>query len=112
MVSEHNIRPIRRGDTFIFPLEFYEDECEETPINVSTYVFKLQAKNAAGTTIFTWNNVDFVSVATNKRTVTLSAVTTATYAVGEFIYDLQVTTASGVFTWMVGYILVEEQITS
>jgi hypothetical protein len=112
MVCEHNIRPIRRGDTFIFPLEIYEDECEETPIDVSTYVFKLQAKNAAGTTIFTWNNSDFVSVATNKRTVTLSAVTTATYAAGEFIYDLQVTTASGTYTWMVGYILVEEQITS
>jgi len=87
MVSEHNIRPIRRGDTFIFPLEFYEDECEETPINVTTYVFKLQAKNAAGATIFTWNNADFVSVATNKRTVTLSAVTTATYPAGEYIYD-------------------------
>ena len=66
MISEHNIRPIRRGDTFVFPLEFYEDECEETPIDVSTYVFKLQAKNSAGTTIFTWNNADFVQIATNK----------------------------------------------
>ena len=112
MISEHNIRPIRRGDTFIFPLEFYEDECEEIPINVSTYVFKLQAKNAAGATIFTWNNADFVSVATNKRTVTLSAVTTAAYTVGEFVYDLQVTIGSNVFTWMQGYIVVEEQITS
>jgi hypothetical protein len=112
MVSEHNIRPIRRGDTFIFPLEFYEDECEEIGIDVSTYVFKLQAKNAAGATIFTWNNSDFVSVATNKRTVTLSAVTTATYTAGEFIYDLQVTIGSGVYTWMQGYINVEEQITS
>jgi hypothetical protein len=112
MVSEHNIRPIRRGDTFIFPLEFYEDECEEIGIDVSTYVFKLQAKNAAGATIFTWNNSDFVSVATNKRTVTLSAVTTATYTAGEFIYDLQVTIGSSVYTWMQGYINVEEQITS
>ena len=112
MISEHNIRPIRRGDTFIFPLEFYEDECEEIGIDVSTYVFKLQAKNAAGATIFTWNNSDFVSVATNKRTVTLSAVTTATYTAGEFIYDLQVTIGSSVYTWMQGYINVEEQITS
>ena len=112
MISEHNIRPIRKGDTFIFPLEFYEDECEETPINVSTYIFKLQAKNTAGATIFTWNNADFVSVATNKRTVTLSSATTAAYTAGEFIYDLQVTIGANVFTWMVGYILVEEQITS
>ena len=112
MVSEHNIRPIRRGDTFIFPVEFYEDECEETPIDVSTYVFKLQAKNSAGAVQFTWSNTDFVSIATNKRTVTLSAVTTATYVVGEYIYDLQVTIGTAVYTWMQGYINVEQQITS
>ena len=112
MISEHNIRPIRRGDTFVFPLEFYEDECEEIPIDVSTYVFKLQAKNGAGVTQFTWNNADFVQIATNKRTVTLSAVTTATYVAGEYIYDLQVTIGSAVYTWMQGYINIEEQITS
>ena len=112
MISEHNIRPIRRGDTFVFPLEFYEDECEEIPIDVSTYVFKLQAKNGAGAVQFTWNNADFVEIATNKRTVTLSSVTTATYVAGEYIYDLQVTTDSGTYTWMQGYINIEEQITS
>ena len=112
MISEHNIRPIRRGDTFVFPLEFYEDECEEIPIDVSTYVFKLQAKNAAGAVQFTWSNADFVQIATNKRTVTLSAVTTATYVAGEYIYDLQVTIGSAVYTWMQGYINIEEQITS
>jgi hypothetical protein len=42
----------------------------------------------------------------------LSAVTTATYALGEFNYELQVTTGSGVFTWMQGFVQVVDQITS
>lgn len=112
MTPEYNLKAIKKGDTYIFPMEFYEDECEETPIDVSTYIFKLMAKDSAGTTIFTWNNADFVSIATNKRTVTLSAVTTATYTVGEFNYELQVTTADGVYTWMQGFIEIEDQITS
>jgi hypothetical protein len=112
MTNEHNIKPIKKGDTFVFPLEFYSDECETTAIDVSTYVFKLMAKNSAGVTQFTWNNADFVSVAVNKRTVTLSAVTTAAYTAGEFVYELQVTTGTGTYTWMQGYVQVESQITS
>jgi len=61
---------------------------------------------------FTWNNADFVSVATNKRTVTLSYTTTAGYTAGEFKYELQVDTGSGIYTWMIGYIEVQDQITS
>lgn len=112
-IPEHNLRAIRKGDTWVLPLEFYEDECESTPLNVSTYEFKLMAKNSSGTTQFTWNNADFVEgTSTNIRIVTLSAVTTATYPVGEFVYDLQVTTGTGTYTWMAGYISVENQITS
>lgn len=112
MAAEHNLKPMRKGDTYVLPLEFYQDACEETPIDVSTYSFKLQAKNSSGSTIFTWNNADFVQVATNKRTVTVSAVTTATYPVGEYAYDLQVTIGTGVYTWMAGYIQIIDQITS
>lgn len=112
MIGETNLKPIKKGDTYIIPFEFYADECESTPIDVSTYIFKFMAKNSAGVTQFTWNNADFVSIATNKRTVTLSYTTTAGYAVGEFKYELQVDTGSGVYTWMIGYIEVQDQITS
>jgi hypothetical protein len=112
MIGETNLMPIKKGDTYIIPFEFYSDECESTPINVSTYIFKLMAKNSAGVTQFTWNNADFVSVATNKRTVTLSYTTTAGYTAGEFKYELQVDTGSGIYTWMIGYIEVQDQITS
>ena len=94
-------------------LSFYEEPCETTPINVSTWTFKLMAKNSAGVTQWTWNNADFVAGATtNQRIVTLTAVTTATYVVGEYAYDLQVTKADGVYTYMTGFVIVEDQITS
>jgi hypothetical protein len=112
MIGETNLKPIKKGDTYIIPFEFYEDECETTPINVSTYIFKLMAKNSAGVTQFTWSNANFVSVATNKRTVTLSDSTTLSYSVGEFKYELQVDTGAGLYTWMIGYIEVQDQITS
>jgi hypothetical protein len=112
MIPEFNLPAIRQGDTYVLPLSFWEDECETTGINVASDTFKLMAKNSAGTTQFTWTNADFVVGATNQRTVTLSSVTTAAYPQGEFIYDLQVTTVSGTYTWMQGYIQVQSQITS
>ena len=112
MATEHNMKPIRKGDTYSWDLKFWEDSCNSTPINVSAYTFKLMAKNSAGTTQFTWTNADFVVGDTNQRTVTLTAVTTATYAVGEFNYDLQVTNPSGTYTYMYGFVAVEDQITS
>jgi hypothetical protein len=112
MIPEFNLPAIRQGDTYVLPLSFWEDECESTPINVASDTFKLMAKNSAGVTQFTWNNADFVVGNTNQRTVTLSSVTTASYSQGEFIYDLQVTTISGTYTWMQGYIQVQSQITS
>lgn len=111
-MAEHNLRAIKKGDTWVMPLEFFEDQCETTPINVSTYSFKLMAKNSSGTTIFTWDNAIFVSVANNARTVTLTPATTATYPVGEYQYELQVTIGAASYTWMAGYVEVTDQITS
>lgn len=112
-MAEHNLKTIRKGDTWTMSLDFYEEPCETTAIDVSTWVFKLMAKNSAGVTQWTWNDAVFAAgVATNQRLVTLSAVTTATYVVGEFSYDLQVTKADGVFTYMNGFVKVEDQITS
>ena len=112
MIPEFNLMPIKQGDTYVLPLSFWEDECETTQIDVSGYTFKLMAKNSAGVTQFTWTNTDFVSVSANARTVTLSAVTTATYTAGEFSYELQVTIPTGVYTWMQGFVQVQSQITS
>ena len=112
-MGEHNLKAIRRGDTWSMQLDFYEEPCETTPINVSTWTFKLMAKNTAGITQWTWDNTVFAAGATtNQRIVTLSAVTTATYSVGEFAYDLQVTKGAVVDTYMTGFVVVEDQITS
>ena len=93
-------------------LAFYDDECESTPINVSTYVFKLQAKNASGTVIFEWLDATFAQIDNFTRRVTLSPTTTNGYTAGEFTYELQVSIGANSYTWMQGYVQVDTQITS
>lgn len=112
MASEHNMLPIKQGDTYVVTYQFYSDQCESTPLDVSTYSFKLMAKNSAGSTIFTWNNADFVQIDAYTRRVTLSAATTAGYTAGEFPYELQVTISGAVYTWVNGYVEILTQITS
>ena len=57
-MSKVNLKPIRRGDTWSIDFKFWSDSCKTTPIDVSTYVFKLMAKNAAGATQWTWDTID------------------------------------------------------
>lgn len=112
MIGEHNMAPIKKGDTYVITYSFYEDECEDTPLDVSTYSFKLQAKNSAGTTMIEWLNADFAVINNYTRKVTLSPATTAGYTAGEFVYELEVTISSNKYTWMQGYIEVQNQVTS
>lgn len=112
MIGEHNMAPIKKGDTYVITYAFYEDECEDTPLDVSTYSFKLQAKNSAGTTMIQWLNADFAVINNYTRKVTLSPATTAGYTAGEFVYELEVTISSNKYTWMQGYIEVQNQVTS
>ena len=112
MIGEHNLRAIKRGDTWVLPLSFWEDQCQEVGIDVDFYLFKLMAKDAAGNTIFTWDDDYFYNVSYNERLVTLDPEVTAEYQLGEFKYELQVTTGTGIYTWMQGFIQVVDQITS
>ena len=112
MIGEHNMAPIKKGDTYVITYSFYEDECESTPLDVSTYSFKLQAKNSAGTTMIQWLDADFVQINNYTRKVTLSPATTAGYTAGEFVYELEVTISSNKYTWMQGYVEVQNQVTS
>lgn len=112
MIGEHNMAPIKKGDTYVVTYSFYEDECENTPLDVSTYSFKLMAKNSSGSTMFTWTNSDFVVIDDYTRKITLTPTTTAAYTAGEFVYELEVTISSNKYTWMQGYVEVQNQITS
>lgn len=112
MIPQHNMNPIKKGDTWSYSLYFYSDADWTTAENVSTYSFKLMAKNAAGVTQFTWTNSDFIQgIDTNIRTVTLSSATTSAYNSGEFVYELQATIGAVVKTYMQGYIRVYDQTT-
>lgn len=112
MIGEHNMAPIKKGDTYVITYAFYEDECETTSLDVSTYSFKLQAKNSAGTVMIEWLDADFVQINNYTRKVTLSPATTAGYTAGEFVYELEVTISSNKYTWMQGYVEVQNQVTS
>lgn len=112
MIGELNMKPIKKGDTYVISYSFYEDQCEETPIDVSTYSFKLQAKNTAGTVMIEWLNADFVQINNYTRKVTLTPATTAGYTAGEYTYELEVTISSNKYTWMQGYVEVQTQVTS
>jgi hypothetical protein len=112
MIGELNMKPIKKGDTYVITYSFYEDECESTPLNVSTYSFKLQAKNTSGTVMIEWLNADFAPVGTNGRKVSLTPVQTAAYTAGEYTYELEVTISSNKYTWMQGYVEVQNQVTS
>ena len=112
MIGELNMKPIKKGDTYVISYSFYEDECETDPLDVSTYSFKLQAKNTSGTVMIEWLNADFVQIDANTRKVTLTPATTATYTAGEYTYELEVTISSNKYTWMQGYVEVQNQVTS
>jgi len=112
MIGELNMKPIKKGDTYVVSYSFYEDECEDTPLDVSTYSFKLQAKNTSGTVVIEWLNADFVQISTNTRKITLTPTTTAGYTAGEYTYELEVTISTNKYTWMQGYVEVQNQVTS
>ena len=112
MIPEYNLAPIKKGDTYEVKFAFYEDECETTPIDVSAYDFTLQAKDGS-TLILDWQNADFVQVLYNyERVVTLTNADTALLTAGEFRYELQVDSGSGVYTYMQGYVKITDQIAS
>jgi len=112
MIGELNMKPIKKGDTYVITYSFYNDECETDPLNVSTYSFKLQAKNTAGTVMIEWLNADFVAINNYTRKVSLTPIQTAAYTAGEYVYELEVTVSSNKYTWMQGYVEVQNQVTS
>lgn len=100
-----NLKDIKRGDTYIWELRFWDDEAKTIPIDVSGHSFLFTAKSLNGASIITLTNTDFVQQALNIRKVTISKVTTATYPTGDLSYQLDVTLPDGsVYTWMEGYI--------
>ena len=112
MIGELNMKPIKKGDTYVITYSFYEDECEDTPLDVSTYSFKLQAKNTSGTVMIEWLDASFVQIDNHTRKVSLTPVQTATYTAGEYTYELEVMISTNKYTWMQGFVEVQNQVTS
>ncbi len=105
------LKDIIQGKTYVWRLEFYEDEAMQTVLDVSGHSFAFIAENSSGTNIITLANAAFVSGASNVRTVTLSSSTTAGYAAAVLNYELEVTLPDAtVERWMYGTITIKPEI--
>jgi hypothetical protein len=100
-----NLKPIKKGNTYVWRLKFWQDSAKTLPLDVSGHTFSFTATNAAGATVISLNDASFVEQSIQERKVTLSAATTAGYAVGELYYQLDITLPdNSVEEWMNGYI--------
>ena len=105
------LKDIIQGKTYVWSLEFYEDEAMQTPLDVSGHTFSFIAENTAGTNIITLANASFVSSASHVRVVTLAASTTAGYTPAVLNYELEVTLPDAtVERWMYGTITIKSEI--
>ena len=105
------LKDIIQGKTYVWSLEFYEDEAMQTPLDVSGHTFSFIAENTAGTNIITLANAAFVSSASHVRVVTLSSSTTAGYTPAVLNYELEVTLPDAtVERWMYGTITIKSEI--
>lgn len=111
LIMRINLKDITQGKTWVWRLEFYEDEAMQTALDVSGHGFEMWAVDSTGATVIQLDNTDFVSTASNIRTVTISATATAAYLAGVLRYELEVTlpdlTVEG---WMGGFITVKSEI--
>lgn len=106
-----NLKDIHQGKTYVWRLEFYEDEAMQTALDISGHSFSFIAEDSTGTNIITLANVDFVSTSSSIRTVTFSAATTAGYTAGALKYELEVTLPDAtVESWMKGYVTVKSEV--
>lgn len=100
-----NLKPIKKGNTWVWRLKFWQDSAKTLPLDVSGHSFAFTATNSAGVTVISLNNASFVEQSTQERKVTISAATTAGYSVGELYYQLDVTLPDAtVEEWMHGYV--------
>jgi hypothetical protein len=105
------LKDIIQGKTYVWSLEFYEDEAMQTPLDVSGHTFSFIAENTTGTNIITLANAAFVSSASNVRVVTLSSSTTAGYTPAVLNYELEVILPDAtVERWMYGTITIKSEI--
>lgn len=86
-----NLKDIIKGDTYTFSIELFQDEAETEAVDISDYTFTMLAKNASGTTAFSFDNTGFVQTTDFKRTITLSKTATAALTAGELSYQIDVT---------------------
>ena len=83
---------LTQGDDFIRRISVLQ---EGQPADISDWQFKMQArKNAYSEPIFTLENDSGITIADNYAWLDIASSDTATFAAGDYIYDLECTHAN------------------
>jgi hypothetical protein len=100
-----NLPEIKKGSTWSFSIRSWIDKERTQPIDLTQFSFLLIATNAAGATVITLDNNDFVEVSDEERRVTLSKTETQALPAGELAYQLDVTNSDSTSDeWFRGFV--------
>lgn len=100
-----NLQAIKRGATWSFSIRSWVDKEKTNSLDLTQFSFVLIATNAAGATILSLDDSDFVQVSDEERRVTLSKTETQALPIGELAYQIDVTNSDTTSDeWMRGYV--------
>lgn len=100
-----NLPEINKGSSWQWRIKAYADAAKTLPVDLTQFEFQFVATNAAGQTVLTLNDVEFVRVSDEERLVTLTPSDTDALPVGELFYELQADKQDGTSeSWFKGYV--------
>jgi len=101
----------RKGDTFTLTLNFKDSS--GTAINLTTYTFKLDVKDATNDSDIIADNVFNYTGGSDGQLVISATSSEMNVNSGVYIYDLQTLSGSGtVTTWLYGTFTINDDVTS
>jgi hypothetical protein len=101
----------RRGDTLSFSVNILDEN--SLPIDISAYDWSIEVKREddLSTNVISSTSFFFNGSSSGVLEVVCTATTMGSVAAGDYVYDLQSTSASVVKTWMYGLFKVNQDIT-
>jgi len=111
----YNIK-IEQGTTWSLTLTFYSDAAKTTPIDVSTYAFKLQMRTTISSAVLVEltspsGGIDMTNAATGIIVLNLTATETAALNFDDAVYDLESTNGATVVREVEGVVTLSREVT-
>lgn len=102
-----------QGATLDLPLQW--NDSTGAGVNLSGYTAKMQvrASQDASTSLLELSTANGRIVLTNTGSITLlvDAVTTGALAIGQYVYDLEMTSGTNIYRLLQGFFVVDGQVT-